>query len=379
MYNVRRKVLTEGQQPLRERLFKYIEWIVDDACERARVDGHRPVDDWDIAGLLEDLRLVFASRRDQWLNESGREMSEFPHFLPGVAAEDIKQALKDKAPMPLQTGLPGLESPPEMVQAAIRGVEVVDMRPPGGAEPANVIDTEPEAAENAVIERVERRMHAPKGLKSLETSGNRGINAGEARMLRTYLSESAIALYLDRFARLNQNYDRADLEAVERIWILRAIDERWQRHLVEMQVLRNSVNVRAYGQLDPMEEYRIDGARAFVDMVRDLRRKTVANVFFFVGSAVEPTLDFEEVANEEDATAVADPAAAARAEATARVGVPGRVAMSEFLAEEEEERDREEVLVAAAEAAKRVMEMQQELIDEETDEKKESESDEEDK
>ena len=146
-----------------------------------------------------------------------------------------------------------------------------------------------------------------------------------------------------------------------------------------MQVLRNSVNVRAYGQLDPMEEYRIDGARAFVDMVRDLRRKTVANVFFFVGSAVEPTLDFEEVANEEDATAVADPAAAARAEATARVGVPGRVTMSEFLAEEEEERDREEVLVAAAEAAKRVMEMQQELIDEETDEKKESERDEEDK
>ena len=57
MYNVRRCV-DRGQQPLRERLFKYIEWIVDDACERARVDGHRPVDDWDIAGLLEDLRLV---------------------------------------------------------------------------------------------------------------------------------------------------------------------------------------------------------------------------------------------------------------------------------------------------------------------------------
>jgi preprotein translocase subunit SecA len=53
------------------------------------------------------------------------------------------------------------------------------------------------------------------------------------------------------------------------------------------------VNVRAFGQLDPMEEYRIDGARAFVDMVRDVRRKTLANVFFFVGSAVEPTLDFE--------------------------------------------------------------------------------------
>ena len=84
------------------------------------------------------------------------------------------------------------------------------------------------------------------------------------------------------------------MESVERVWVLRAIDERWQRHLVEMQVLRNSVNVRAFGQLDPMEEYRIDGARSFVDMVRDMRRKTLAHVFFFVGSAVEPVMEFDE-------------------------------------------------------------------------------------
>jgi preprotein translocase subunit SecA len=122
---------------------------------------------------------------------------------------------------------------------------------------------------------------------------HRGVHSGESRLLRAYLSETALGVYFDRFARLSQFYDRSDLEAVERVWVLRAIDERWQRHLVEMQVLRSSVNVRAFGQLDPMEEYRIDGARSFVDMVRDLRRKTLMNVFFFVGSAVEPTLDFE--------------------------------------------------------------------------------------
>ena len=254
----------------------------------------------------------------------------------------------------------------------------MDMRPPGGAEPANVIDTEPEAAENAAIERVERRMHAPKGLKSLETSGNRGINAGEARMLRTYLSESAIALYLDRFARLNQNYDRADLEAVERL-DPEAIDERWQRHLVEMQVLRNSVNVRAYGQLDPMEEYRIDGARAFVDMVRDLRR-AVANVFFFVGSAVEPARfrgggerrGRDRGGRSGGGGARGGDRTRRRSRSRRHVGVFGGGGGGET--------DREEVLVAAAEAAKRRdIEMQQELIDEETDEKKESERDEEDK
>ena len=171
-------------------------------------------------------------------------------------------------------------------------------------------------------------------------------------MLRTYLSESAIALYLDRFARLNQRYDRTDLEAVERVWVLRAIDDRWQRHLVEMQVLRSSVNVRAFGQLDPMEEYRIDGARAFVDMVRDMRRKTVANVFFFVGSAVEPTLDFEEVAAEE-AAAVANPAAAEREAEIAKVmQATGMTAMADFISEGDDA-EAETVLVEAQRAAAR--------------------------
>ena len=51
IYNVRRKVLEDGQTPLRARLIRYIEWIVDDACDRAKVDGLRPIDDWDIEGL----------------------------------------------------------------------------------------------------------------------------------------------------------------------------------------------------------------------------------------------------------------------------------------------------------------------------------------
>ena len=170
-------------------------------------------------------------------------------------------------------------------------------------------------------------MFREKGAASLENSQkNRGINSESSRILRTYLSEAALAMYFDRFARLNRNYDRSELEAVERIWVLRAIDERWQRHLVEMQVLRNSVNVRAFGQLDPMEEYRIDGARAFVDMVRDLRRKTIANVFFFVGSAVEPTLDFEmEEMEEIEATS-----------SSAAVPRPGRTAIGEVLQKEQE-------------------------------------------
>ena len=334
IYAVRRKVLTEGQAPLRERLVRYVEWVVDDACDRAGVDGRRPIESWRVDDALDDLREIFSSRRDQWLRESGREVGANPHFLPGVTAEEIKNALLTKGDMPSGRALPPLDAPADLVAAAIAGVDVRDMRGfASSVKPKTVADTEPEASDSAVFERVERRLFAERAWGSAaldpEAGNKRGVNAGESRLLRAYLGETALALYLDRFARLSRHYDRADLEAVERVWVLRAIDERWQRHIVEMQVLRNSVNVRAFGQLDPMEEYRIDGARAFVDMVRDVRRKTLANVFFFVGSAVEPTLDFE-LEERETETAEAE----ARAARAFKKDVPGRVAIAEVLAEE---------------------------------------------
>jgi preprotein translocase subunit SecA len=126
----------------------------------------------------------------------------FPHYLPGVTAAGIKQSLLDKSAMPPQMPMPNLEANPEIVQAAIQGVEVVDMTP--RLDPAKVTDTEPEAAEECVAARVEARMLAVKGAASLEEVGRRGYNAGDARLLRTYLSEAAIALYLDRYSRLNQ-------------------------------------------------------------------------------------------------------------------------------------------------------------------------------
>ena len=123
-----------------------------------------------------------------------------------------------------------------------------------------------------------------------------------------------------------------------------------------------------------MEEYRIDGARAFVDMA--ICAKTVANAGGSAGGNPPRISRRWRTKRTRPRWPIRRRRRARRA--TARVGVPGRRHHVGVFGEEEEERDREEVLAAAAEAAKRVMEMQ-ELIDEETDEKKESERDEEDK
>ena len=107
-------------------------------------------------------------------------------------------------------------------------------------------------------------------------------------------------MYLDRFARLaSQDYERTELEAVERLWALRAVDDLWQNHLVQMEVLRTSVQVRSFGLLDPRDEFRIDGARAFVSLVETIREDMVKNIFFFVGASAEPIVDFDSLGDEE--------------------------------------------------------------------------------
>ena len=131
-----------------------------------------PMEEYRIDGALADLRTVFASRRDQWLNESGREMGAFPHYLPGATGDAIKTALIAGDAMPLQTPLPGLEARPEVITAALQGVEIVDMNPL--TNPAKVTDTEPEAREEEVAARVERRMEFSRGQASLEEKGRRG-------------------------------------------------------------------------------------------------------------------------------------------------------------------------------------------------------------
>ena len=90
-----------------------------------------------------------------------------------------------------------------------------------------------------------------------------------------------------------QNYARDELEHVERLWALRAIDNLWQEHLVEMEVLRSSVQVRSFGHLDPRDEFRIDGARSFVALVDSIREEMIRNIFFFVGASAEPIVDFD--------------------------------------------------------------------------------------
>ncbi|HVZ76257.1 MAG TPA: preprotein translocase subunit SecA [Candidatus Paceibacterota bacterium] len=64
---------------------------------------------------------------------------------------------------------------------------------------------------------------------------------------------------------------RDQLLAAARRLVLQTLDQLWVEHLESMEYLRGSVNLRAYGQRDPLVEYRKEGTRMYKDMEMNLR------------------------------------------------------------------------------------------------------------
>jgi preprotein translocase subunit SecA len=69
---------------------------------------------------------------------------------------------------------------------------------------------------------------------------------------------------------------------------LRNIDQRWQDHLESLEALREAVYLRAYGQKNPLLEYKLEGFQIFDRMLEDIRTALARKVFQVKIRAVEP-------------------------------------------------------------------------------------------
>ena len=65
----------------------------------------------------------------------------------------------------------------------------------------------------------------------------------------------------------------------ERFVILRTIDEKWKDHLYAMDQLREGINLRAYGQKNPLLEYKSEGFKMFQEMMADMNSITIQRLF----------------------------------------------------------------------------------------------------
>jgi preprotein translocase subunit SecA len=73
--------------------------------------------------------------------------------------------------------------------------------------------------------------------------------------------------------------DEKALKSMERFTILSAIDKLWQEHLYSMDGLRNSIGLRAYGQRDPLIEYKSEAFKIFDELMVNIKTEICHNIF----------------------------------------------------------------------------------------------------
>ena len=62
-----------------------------------------------------------------------------------------------------------------------------------------------------------------------------------------------------------------DIREVERVVLLKVVDTKWMDHIDAMDILKNGIGLRAYGQKDPVVQYRQDGAEMFDEMIANIK------------------------------------------------------------------------------------------------------------
>ncbi len=85
------------------------------------------------------------------------------------------------------------------------------------------------------------------------------------------LTNKAHAIYEEKEQTIGEN----NMRELERIIMLKIVDERWMDHIDAMDELKNGIGLRAYGQKDPVVQYRIEGADMFDQMILDIKTDVV--------------------------------------------------------------------------------------------------------
>ena len=89
------------------------------------------------------------------------------------------------------------------------------------------------------------------------------------------LQERASDIYARKEAELGEPLMRE----LERVMMLRVVDEYWMDHIDAMQELRQGIGLRAYGQNDPVVEYKREGYEMFENMIAAIQAETIRRIF----------------------------------------------------------------------------------------------------
>ena len=102
------------------------------------------------------------------------------------------------------------------------------------------------------------------------------VNKPKKNSLKQQLKEEAVKLYEAKEAEFPEP---EAIRELERVVLLKVIDRKWMDHIDDMEQLRQGVGLQAYGQRDPLVEYKMSGYEMFDEMTQNIREETVRLLF----------------------------------------------------------------------------------------------------
>ena len=108
--------------------------------------------------------------------------------------------------------------------------------------------------------------------------------------LKHTLKERAVKGYEEKEAEFPE---AEQLREMERVVLLKAIDTRWMDHIDDMDQLRQGIGLQAYGQRDPLVEYKMMGYDMFGEMTNSIAETTIRTLFHI---RIEQKVEREQVA-----------------------------------------------------------------------------------
>ena len=114
----------------------------------------------------------------------------------------------------------------------------------------------------------------------------------DAQALTDLLQERASDIYARKEAELGEPLMRE----LERVMMLRVVDEYWMDNIDAMQELRQGIGLRAYGQNDPVVAYKKEGYEMFESMIAAIQAETIRRIFLARVQVGATTVKRERVA-----------------------------------------------------------------------------------
>jgi len=120
--------------------------------------------------------------------------------------------------------------------------------------------------ENVNREALLQDINISLGIEDVENVNKDQIDRDE---LISELKDKAVNIYEAKEA----EFGSEDLRELERVVMLKVVDQKWMDHIDNMDELKNGIGLRAYGQKDPVVQYRIEGFEMFDEMVEDIKNE----------------------------------------------------------------------------------------------------------